>query len=96
MWSNRRFADTRLAYEAADGRCRPDFQITRETAEKLKKISPATIDRRLKKDRDALRIKGKSLTKPFLSLKSRIPIRTFYSVEERKTPGFRQIDAGGL
>jgi hypothetical protein len=57
-----------------------------ETAEKLKKISPATIDR------DALRLKGKSRTKPLLSLKSHIPIRTFYSQEERKTPGFWQID----
>jgi hypothetical protein len=70
----------------------PAFHITEETAEKLKKISPATIDRYLKKDRDALRLKGKSLTKPLASLKSRIPIRTFYSGEERKTPGFWQID----
>jgi hypothetical protein len=70
----------------------PAFHITGETAEKLKKISPATIDRRLKKDKDALRLKGKSLTKPLDSLKSRIPIRTFYSGEERKTPGFWQID----
>ena len=69
-----------------------EFHITRETAEKLKKISPAAIDRYLKKDRDALKLKGKSLT----SLKSRIPIRTFYSGEERQTPGFRQIDTTGL
>jgi hypothetical protein len=70
----------------------PSFRITSETAEKLKKISPATIDRYLKKDKEALRLKGKSLTKPRYSLKSRIPIRTFYSSEERKTPGFWQID----
>ncbi|MDR0709958.1 MAG: DDE-type integrase/transposase/recombinase [Spirochaetaceae bacterium] len=70
----------------------PAFHLTRETAEKLKTISPATIDRYLKKDKEALRLKGKSLTKPLLSLKSRIPIRTFYSGEERKTPGFWQID----
>jgi hypothetical protein len=70
----------------------PAFGITGETAGKLKTISPATIDRYLKKDRDALRLKGKSLTKPLDSLKSRIPIRTFYSSEERKTPGFWQID----
>jgi hypothetical protein len=70
----------------------PDFRITDETAEKLKKISPATIDRYLKKDKEALRLKGKSLAKPLYSLKSRIPIRTFYSGEERKTPGFWQID----
>ena len=70
----------------------PAFHITGETAEKLRKISPATIDRYLKKDKAALRLKGKSLTKPMDSLKSRIPIRTFYSGEERKKPGFWQID----
>jgi hypothetical protein len=42
----------------------PAFGITEETAEKLKKISPASIDRYLKKDKDALRLKGKSLTNP--------------------------------
>jgi len=70
----------------------PAFGITEETAEKLKKISPASIDRYLKKDKDALRLKGKSLTKPIASLKSRIPVRTFYTSEERKKPGFWQID----
>ncbi|MDR2042128.1 MAG: DDE-type integrase/transposase/recombinase [Tannerella sp.] len=70
----------------------PTFNITPHVAEKLKAISPATIDRRLKKDKEALRLKGKSLTKPLDSLKSRIPIRTFYTGEERKQPGFWQID----
>jgi hypothetical protein len=70
----------------------PAFHITPDIAEKLSTISPATIDRYLKKDKAALRLKGESLTKPLYSLKSRIPIRTFYSSEERKTPGFRQID----
>ena len=70
----------------------PAFAITWEIAEKLSKISPASIDRYLKKDKAELRIKGKSLTKPIKSLKSRIPIRTFYSSEERKKPGYWQID----
>jgi hypothetical protein len=70
----------------------PAFHITPEIAGKLKKISPASIDRYLKKDKAALRLKGKSLTNPLDSLKSRIPIRTFYSSEERKKPGFWQID----
>ncbi|MDR2070130.1 MAG: hypothetical protein LBP81_01745 [Treponema sp.] len=74
----------------------PAFNITPGIAEKLKTISPATIDRYLKKDKDALRLKGKSLTKPLHSLKSRIPIRTFYTSEERKKPGFWQIVTGGL
>jgi transposase InsO family protein len=68
------------------------FGITPEIAQKLKTISPATIDRRLKKDTQALKLKGKALTKPLACLKSRIPIRTFYASEERKTPGFFQID----
>jgi hypothetical protein len=71
----------------------PAFNITGDIAEKLKTISPAAIDRYLKKDREALRLKGKSLTKPLLPLKSCIPIHAFYSSEERKTPGLRQIDA---
>jgi transposase InsO family protein len=70
----------------------PAFGITGEIAEKLKKISPASIDRYLKKDKAALRLKGKSLTKPADSLKSRIPIRTFYTSAERTKPGFWQID----
>ena len=70
----------------------PAFGITEQIAEKLKTISPATIDRYLKKDKHALRLKGRSLTKPMDSLKSRIPIRTFYTTQERKKPGFWQID----
>jgi len=68
------------------------FAISADIAEMLQKISPATIDRYLKKDKESLRLKGKSLTKPMVSLKSRIPIRTFYSPEERNKPGFWQID----
>ena len=70
----------------------PAFGITTEIAEQLTRVSPASIDRYLKKDKAALRLKGKSLTTPLASLKSRIPIRAFYSGEERKTPGFWQID----
>ena len=70
----------------------PAFGITEETAEKLIKISPATIDRYLRKDKESLKLKSKSMTKPAASLKSRIPVRTFYTSEERKKPGFRQID----
>ena len=77
-----------MAYTAR----RPAFGTTLEIAEKLKKIIPASIGRYLKKGKQALRLKGKSLTKPLDSLKSRIPIRTFYSPEERKRCGFWQTD----
>ena len=70
----------------------PAFGITGAIAEKLSTISPATIDRYLKKDKESLRMKGKSLTKPVHSLKNRIPIRVFYTGEERKQPGFWQTD----
>jgi hypothetical protein len=68
----------------------PAFGITPDIREKLMRISPATIDRALKKDKAAL--KGKSLTNPGTLLKHRIPIRTFYTSDERKLPGFFQID----
>jgi hypothetical protein len=70
----------------------PAFGITPDIREKLMRISPATIDRALKKDRAALALKSKSLTKPGSLLKHRIPIRTFYTSEEQKLPGFIQID----
>ena len=55
----------------------PAFGITEEIAAKLKKISPAQIDRYLRKDKAELKLKGKSLTKPVKSLKSRIPYSQF-------------------
>jgi hypothetical protein len=70
----------------------PAFGITADIKAKLLTISPATIDRALKKDKAALALKGKCLTKPGHFLKNRIPIRTFYSSLERKLPGFIQID----
>jgi hypothetical protein len=72
------------------------FAITPATREKLMSISPATIDRALKKDKAALALKGKSLTKPGKFLKHLIPIRTFYTSEERKLPGIIQLDTGRL
>jgi hypothetical protein len=59
-------------------------------------VSPAAIDRTLKKDKAALALKGKSLAKPGGLLKHRIPIRTFYTSEERILPGFIGIDPVGL
>ena len=56
------------------------------------RISPARIDFYLRPDKAALRIKGESCTKAAGGLKTRIPIRTCYTSEERETPGFLQID----
>ncbi|MDR1095067.1 MAG: transposase family protein, partial [Spirochaetaceae bacterium] len=70
----------------------PAFGITEDIKAKLLTISPAAIDRALKKDKAALALKGKCRAKPGHFLKNRIPVRTFYSSRERKLPGFIQID----
>ena len=70
---------------------KPNFHITPEIKEKLLKISPAQIDRRLKADKDALRGKGINGTKlGEAALLKQIPVRTHYSDSERNTPGFMQ------
>jgi hypothetical protein len=70
-----------------------EFYITPDIKSKLLKISPATIDRRLKRDRDALKTRGISGTKCGTeALMKQIPIRTHYSNIERNTPGYFQID----
>jgi hypothetical protein len=50
------------------------------------------IEHALRNDRAALALRGKSLTKSAGLLKHRIPIRTFYTSQERKLLGFIQID----
>jgi hypothetical protein len=68
------------------------FDITDAIRQKLVAISPAQIDRKLKKDKDALRVKGVSGTRlGDGSLIKSIPIRTCYTQEEKR-PGFFQID----
>jgi len=72
---------------------KPDFRITPEIKEKLLKISPAQIDRRLRSDKAALRGKGFNGTRlGEAALLKRIPVRTHYSDSEREMPGFMQID----
>jgi hypothetical protein len=45
------------------------------------KISPATVDRALKKDKNAIRLKGKSLIKLGYILKCRIPPIRFFQLD---------------
>jgi hypothetical protein len=71
---------------------RPAFGISPAVRDKLMRISPATIDRVLRKDKAAPILRGKSLTKSAALLKHRISIRTFYTSGERKLPGFIRID----
>ncbi len=71
-----------------------EIDIDEETRQKLLRISAATIDRLLSKDRKRLRIKNRSRTKPGTLLKHQIPIRTFSDWDEGK-PGFMEIDLVG-
>jgi hypothetical protein len=57
----------------------------------IKSVSPATIDRKLKKGKERFRIKGISTAKPGSLLKSQIPLRVCFDREEKR-PGFFQTD----
>ena len=57
----------------------------------LLSASPSTIDRCLKADKKKLALKGKHGTKPGKLLKKQIPVRTYYTDEDKK-PGFFEID----
>jgi len=74
-------------------RCR-EIRISDKVREKLFRISPATIDRLLAKERKKQQLKGRSNTKPGTLLRNQIPIRTFSEWNEKK-PGFTEIDLVG-
>lgn len=71
-----------------------ELTITDEIRNKLKVISPATIDRLLKPERDKCRLKGISHTKPGSLLKKQIAIRTFADWNDA-APGFVEVDLVG-
>lgn len=58
---------------------------------KLRQMSAATMDRLLKKDKEALRLKGISTTKPGTLLKRNIPIRLGQDWNDA-VPGFVEVD----
>jgi transposase InsO family protein len=71
-----------------------ELEIDDETAAALLRISPATIDRRLKGDRSKLDSRGRSHTKPGTLLKDSIPMRTWAEWDDAR-PGFVEIDLVG-
>jgi len=71
-----------------------ELSISDEYAQLLIAMSAATIDRRLKPERDRLVSRGRSHTKPGTLLKSQIPIRTWAEWTEN-APGFVEIDLVG-
>jgi len=68
-----------------------ELSINEEIKEKLFRISPATTDRMLKKEKKRRDLKARSNTKPGTLLKNSIPIRTFADWDE-SMPGFSEVD----
>jgi hypothetical protein len=71
-----------------------EIRLTDDVREKLFKISPASVDRLLAKERRRQQIKGRGNTKPGTLLKNQIPVRTFSDWNEQK-PGFVEVDLVG-
>lgn len=71
-----------------------ELRVTKAVRAKLLRISPATIDRLLKPERDKLVLKGRGHTKPGTLLKHQIPIRTFADWDQAR-PGFLEMDLVG-
>ena len=71
-----------------------EIDFDSQIRQKLERISAATIDRLLMKEKKKLSFKARSHTKPGSLLKHQIPIRTFDGWDEKKT-GFVEIDLVG-
>ena len=69
----------------------PHYPMTGEVREKLKTISPRTIDRLLAKTKKAYRIKGTCGTKTTTRLQHLIPTRTSFECSQMP-PGYFQVD----
>ena len=68
-----------------------EFNLTQDISALLLSVSPATIDRKLRKQKQRYRLKGIHSTKPGSLLKSQIPIRVCFDRNER-SPGFFELD----
>lgn len=71
-----------------------EIRLSEDVRQKLFRISAASIDRLLAKERRRHQIKGRGNTKPGTLLKNQIPIRTFSDWNEQK-PGFVEVDLVG-
>lgn len=71
-----------------------EIKLDLEMRQKLMEVSPATIDRLLKKERKKLALKSRARTKPGTLLKHQIPIRTFSDWDDLR-PGFAEMDLVG-
>jgi len=68
-----------------------EFNLSDELRILLQTVSPATIDRKLQKEKRRFYLKSISTTKSGSMLKSQIPIRVCFGRDERK-PGFFETD----
>ena len=68
-----------------------EIDYREDVIKKLKRISAATIDRLLEKERARLQLKGRSTTKPGTLLKKNIPMRLGTEWDDAK-PGFVEVD----
>jgi len=68
-----------------------EYNLDKKMKALLETVSPATIDRKLKKEKERYKLKGISTTKKGTLLKSQIPIRVYFNWDERK-PGFFELD----
>jgi hypothetical protein len=71
-----------------------ELVTTEDIKNKLMTVSPASIDRLLKPERDKYRLYGVSHTKPGSLLKQQIPLRTFADWDDA-APGFVEADLVG-
>lgn len=71
-----------------------EIKLTDDVRQKLLRISPATIDRLLAKEKRSLQIRGRTHTSAGPLLKHQIPIRTFADWDDHR-PGYLEIDLVG-
>lgn len=73
--------------------CR-ELRVKKSVQQQLLTLSPATIDRLLKPERQKYTLKGRATTKPGTLLKHQVPIRTFSDWDDAE-PGFLEMDLVG-
>jgi len=71
-----------------------ELRVSKKVAQKLLRISAATIDRMLKPERKKMTLTHRGGTKPGTLLKNQIPVRTFADWNEAQ-PGFLEVDLVG-
>jgi hypothetical protein len=68
-----------------------EFNLSEGLRALFMSVSAATVDRKLRKEKERFRLKGVRTTKPGSLLKSQIPVRVCFDRNERR-PGFFELD----